>query len=133
MVAAFADVPNGEELVRLVLTLPALFIVLGSPVAGWIVDRYGRKKLLVACIAVYGFAGIAPFFTTDLNAILVERALVGLMVAGIITSVTTLITDYHVGSARARVLGIQAGAMGLMSAIALSLAGMLALYRKTLR
>ena len=34
MHAAFSDLPNVDLLVRLVLTIPGLFIVLGAPAAG---------------------------------------------------------------------------------------------------
>ena len=38
----FADQPRGALLVRLVLTLPALFTAIVAPAAGWAVDRFGR-------------------------------------------------------------------------------------------
>ena len=43
----FSDVPNVDLLVRLVLTFPALFIVIGAPMAGYVVDRWGRKNVLL--------------------------------------------------------------------------------------
>ncbi|MEO2005614.1 MAG: MFS transporter, partial [Candidatus Poribacteria bacterium] len=53
----FSDVRGAEMWVSLVLTMPALFIVLWAPVAGVIVDRYGRKRLLVASVVLYAVAG----------------------------------------------------------------------------
>ncbi|MEL6527253.1 MAG: MFS transporter, partial [Chloroflexota bacterium] len=47
---AFADTPNIDLLVSLLLTIPALFIALGAPLAGVIVDRFGRKRLLVIAV-----------------------------------------------------------------------------------
>ena len=52
MQAHFADVENVEVLVRLVLTLPALFIVIGAPIAGYLIDKLGRKSLLMMAMAV---------------------------------------------------------------------------------
>ena len=46
----FHDVPHAELLVRLFLTTPALFTAIGAPLAGLIVDKYGRKKLLLCAI-----------------------------------------------------------------------------------
>jgi MFS family permease len=53
----FADVPNAEYWVKLILTIPALFIVIGAPIAGIMVDRIGRKPLLAAAVLLYGVAG----------------------------------------------------------------------------
>ncbi|MEM7762019.1 MAG: MFS transporter, partial [Cyanobacteria bacterium P01_A01_bin.40] len=41
----FADVENSALLVRLVLTIPALFIAIGGLFAGQLVDKIGRKPL----------------------------------------------------------------------------------------
>jgi MFS family permease len=122
----FGAVPNADVWVRLVLTLPALLIVVGSPIAGWIVDRYGRKVLLVVSTVLYGFAGGSGFIAPTLGAILVGRAVLGLAAAGLMTSVTTLITDYYTGARRTQFLGIQAACMGLAGAVFLTLGGILA-------
>ncbi len=57
----FAEIGQADLLVRLVLTIPALFIVIGSPIAGIVVDRLGRKPLLIVCAALYGLAGSSGF------------------------------------------------------------------------
>ncbi len=54
MQRAFSDVANADVWVRLVLTLPALFIVIRAPLAGMITDKFGRKPLLVAATVLYG-------------------------------------------------------------------------------
>ncbi|MBD2445824.1 MFS transporter [Nostoc sp. FACHB-152] len=122
----FTEVANVEFWVRLVLTMPALFIVIGSPIAGIIVDRLGRKPLLLTCAALYGFAGCSGFFLNSLFAILGGRAFLGLAVAGIMVSATTLIADYYVGAARATFMGLQAAFMGLGGVIFLSVGGSVA-------
>jgi MFS family permease len=122
----FASVANAQLWVRLVLTIPALFIVIGSPIAGIIVDRLGRKPLLVVSAVLYGLAGCSGFFLNSLFAILAGRALLGLAVAGVMVSATTLIADYYIGQARANFMGLQAGFMGLGGVIFLSGGGALA-------
>jgi MFS family permease len=122
----FASVANAQLWVRLVLTIPALFIVIGSPIAGIIVDRLGRKPLLVVSAVLYGLAGCSGFFLNSLFAILAGRALLGLAVAGVMVSATTLIADYYIGQARANFMGLQAGFMGLGGVIFLSAGGALA-------
>ncbi|MEM8535024.1 MAG: MFS transporter [Chloroflexota bacterium] len=122
----FATVPNSDFWVRLVLTMPALFIVFGAPFAGMIVDRFGRKRLLIFAALLYGLAGSAGYLLPSLTALLVSRALLGLSVAGLMTSVTTLIADYYDGPARARILGFQAAFMGLGGTVFLTTGGFLA-------
>ncbi len=126
MQEAFADVENAEFLVRLVLTLPALFIVIGAPIAGYIVDNYGRKTLLVIATLAYGISGGSGFLAPTLTTILIGRAFLGLSVAGVMTSVTTLIADYYEGKQRASFLGLQAAFMGLGGTLFLTLGGVLA-------
>ena len=119
-------VANAELLVRLVLTFPALFIVIGSPIAGIIIDKFGRKPLLAASVLLYGLAGSSGSYLESLELILVGRALLGLAVAGVMTSATTLTTDYFTGQARAGFIGLQAAFMGFGGVLFLSLGGRLA-------
>ena len=126
MQEAFSSVANADVWVRLVLTLPALFIVVSAPLAGIITDKFGRKPLLVTATILYGFAGASGFFLESLWAILAGRALLGLAVGGVMTSVTTLITDYFGGKERANVLGLQGTFMNIGGILFLSLGGVLA-------
>lgn len=126
MRAHFAAAENADYWVRLVLTVPALFIVIGAPLCGLIVDRWGRKPLLALAVLLYGFAGSSGFVLNTLGSILVGRALLGLGVAGIMTSATTLIADYYKGQARASFMGMQAAFMAFGGVLFLSLGGYLA-------
>lgn len=124
--SAIADPDLRTTLVKLVITLPALFIVIGSPIAGLIVDRFGRKPLLFMTAILYGFAGSSGLYLESLPTILVGRALLGLAVAGVMVSATTLIADYYSGAARAEFMGLQAGFMGLGGVVFLTIGGALA-------
>src|SRR5262245_25981752 len=51
----FRDVPNHQYLIQGgVLTMPALCIALFSPLAGWLADRIGRRRILVGSMVIYG-------------------------------------------------------------------------------
>ena len=121
-----ADPDLRATLVQLLITLPALFIVIGSPLAGIVVDRFGRKPLLLVSTLLYGLAGSSGIYLESLTTILVGRALLGLAVAGIMVSATTLIADYYTGSTRATFMGLQSGFMGLGGVLFLTLGGILA-------
>jgi MFS family permease len=120
------DPDRRNTLVQLVITLPALFIVMGSPIAGIVVDRFGRKPLLLAATILYGLAGSSGIYLESLTTILVGRAMLGLAVAGIMVSATTLIADYYTGSKRVAFMGLQSGFMGLGGVLFLTLGGILA-------
>ncbi|MEX5719083.1 MFS transporter [Geodermatophilus maliterrae] len=104
---AFAGTPGVEALTPIVLTAPALVIGLTATFAGRIVDRLGRKRLLVGALVVYAFAGTAPLWLPSLELIVASRVLVGLTEAAIMTCCTTLLADYFHGSTRDRYFGLQ--------------------------
>ena len=122
----FAQISNSEFWVRLVLTVPALFIVIGSPIAGQAVDKIGRKPLLLGSAILYGFAGSSGFVLNSIVAILIGRAFLGLAVAGVMVSATTLIADYFQGDTRANFMGLQAAFMGFGGVLFLSVGGFIA-------
>jgi MFS family permease len=122
----FREVANADYWVRLVLTAPSLCVAIAAPFAGLLVDRIGRKPLLAVALMVYGLAGSSGLWLNSLGLILLGRALLGLSVAGIMTTVTTLIADYYIGATRTHFLGLQAAAMAFGGVIFLSLGGFLA-------
>ena len=104
----FKSVPNHEYLViGGVLTMPAIWVLLFSPVAGWMADRLGRRNLLVGSMIVYAFVGIAPAFLDNLYAIIASRVAVGICESIVMTVSTTLISDYYTGHVRERWLASQ--------------------------
>lgn len=111
--AVFAGTARAPLLTRLVVTLPALFIVLAAPLAGWAVNRLGRVRLLTASVLLYVIAGTSGALMNDLYWLLVGRAVLGIAIAGLMTSVSTLIADYYEGTTRDRIFGHQGAFMSL--------------------
>ncbi|MEU0250554.1 MFS transporter [Streptomyces sp. NPDC006235] len=103
----FASVPGAKALVPLALTVPALALALLAPFAGVIVDRVGRKRLLVVATVLYALFGTAPLWLDSLGGIIASRALVGVAEAAIMTCCTTLIGDYYSGHRRVKYLALQ--------------------------
>ncbi len=122
----FSGLPNGQFLVQIVLTIPALFIALTSPVAGALIDRYGRMKLLWVAMVLYAIAGTAGFYLQDLYHILISRAVLGIAVGMSMTIVITLIADYFEGQERQKFAGIQVAFMSIGGIVLVSLGGFLA-------
>jgi MFS family permease len=103
----FASVPGAKALVPLALTVPALALALLAPFAGVIVDRVGRKRLLIVATLLYAAFGTAPLWLDSLGAIIASRALVGVTEAAIMICCTTLIGDYYSGHQRVKYLALQ--------------------------
>lgn len=127
MERAFASEPNVALLVKFVVTVPGLFIALGAPLAGMLIDRRQKKPVVVISLVLYGIAGTSGFFVADsLYAILVGRALLGLAVAGLMTGCTTLIAEYFVGPRLGHFIGLQAAVSSFGGVLFLLVGGALA-------
>ncbi|MDC0767984.1 MFS transporter [Streptomyces sp. HD] len=103
----FASTPGAKALVPLALTVPALSLALLAPFAGVVVDRLGRKRLLIVATVLYAVFGTAPLWLDSLGATIAGRALVGVAEAAIMTCCTTLIADYYSGQRRVKYLALQ--------------------------
>ena len=126
MTTAFSTYPNGQFLVQIALTIPAFFIAVTSPLAGFLIDKYGRLKLLWASMVLYAIAGTGGFYLENLYHILISRAILGVAVGMSMTIVITLIADYFVGPERQKFTGIQVAFMSLGGIVLVSLGGFLA-------
>ena len=122
----FSDVQNADLLSKLVLSLPAIFIAGTAPFAGRLTDQYGRLRLLVLGLILYGLGGSSGFYLDNLYLILAGRAILGLAV-GILTTVTiTLIGDYFSGEERKTFIGYQSTYIASVGIVFLVGAGVLA-------
>lgn len=123
---AFQDEPSVEILVPLVLTITPLFTAIGSPFAGTLLDRVGRKPVLIAGVILYALAGTSGYVLESLFAILAGRAILGLAVAGIMSGFTTLLGDYYSGPRLRQMVGYQGAFMALGGVVFVLAGGFLA-------
>lgn len=121
----FGDIPNADFLVPMVLTTPALCIAILSPFAGAMGDYFGRRRLLIASLAIYGLVGLAPIFLTDIKAIIASRVFVGIAEALIMVMSTTMIGDYFAGQSRDKWLAAQTAVASLSALLFFNLGGIL--------
>lgn len=126
MTETFSDVPNHLALVKLSLSFPGLFIALSAIVAGIIIDKTGRLKLLGVALVLYAIGGTSGYWLNNLYAILAGRALLGISVGISMTIVTTLVADYYQGKARQKFAGLQIAVMSLGGILFITLGGILA-------
>jgi predicted MFS family arabinose efflux permease len=117
--------PAGDYLVNLLQTMPGFWIVAFSPVAGWLADRFGRRRILLWSMAVYAIAGAAPYKLDDIYVILFTRCLVGMCESVIMTITTTMLCDYFSGRAREKWLASQTGTASLSALVVIPVGGIL--------
>ena len=103
----FGAAPDADALVPMILTVPALALALLAPLAGLMIDRFGRKRLLVGATLLYALFGTAPLWLDSLRAVVASRALLGGTEAFVMTACTTLIGDHYRGRVRDRYLAVQ--------------------------
>src|SRR5690242_5555270 len=126
MSEAYAAVPNSRFLVNVALTLPALSVALCSPFIGLAIDRWGRKRMFILSMILYGVSGTAGSVLPSLSAILLSRLILGISVAGITTCSTALLADHADERKLGGLMGRQSLFMSLGNVVFVSLGGVLA-------
>ncbi len=126
MAREYAGTPNADLLVKLALTMPAIAIAICAPMAGWVIDRYGRLPLLYASMVLFGIAGVSGYFLDDLYWLLASRLVLGVAIAGTMTTLGTLAGDYFTGDARGRFAGRQSMVMSFGAMLLVGIAGWIA-------
>ena len=140
-------VARSDSGVGLLITAFSLVAGITIPIAGFVSDRVGRKKVMVPALVVYGLGGLicgvsALVLAQPFTALLVGRAVQGLGAGGTYQLAMALVGDTLQTRARARALGalesgnglgkvvspVAGAALGLLSWIAVFFAyGLLAL------
>jgi EmrB/QacA subfamily drug resistance transporter len=81
--------------------------------AGSIGDRFGRKRVLIAGLAIFGGASGAAAFVSDPTALIALRALMGVGGAAIMPSTLSIITNVFDDEERPKAIGIWAAVASL--------------------
>ncbi|MPW10959.1 MFS transporter [Paraburkholderia sp. CNPSo 3155] len=113
MAEYFHDVPNVGLLVRVTMTTPALMIALLGPLAGWMVEKFGRRSMISVTFLLYTLFGTAPLYLNDLHLIVLSRMALGATEALAITICTALMCDYYEGASRERMFAYQTAVSSL--------------------
>ena len=68
-------------------------LLLGSMVFGTLADRFGRRRLLIACTAVFGLATLATPFVHDATMLMLVRFVGGLGIGGVPSAAAALVGE----------------------------------------
>lgn len=121
----FSTTPHIELLTGLTLTIPALFMIFFSPIAGALMDKFGKLKFLYPAMILWIFAGVSGAWCADIYTLLLSRCAFGIASAFITTGANALLGDYYaVGEGRRdRALSLQGFVMALGGAVLTIIAG----------
>ncbi len=121
------DFPNVDPLyIRFIITVSSLFILPSALLANTFAKRFGNKTVLLSGVLLFGLAGISTAFLSNIYAILVSRAFLGLAM-GLITPMSQSYPTYlFTGEEKNTVLARQGATISLSNCICSVLAGILA-------
>lgn len=105
------------SLAGLIITTHGLFIVLCSPVVGALIDRIGPRIPYIVGLFLYALAGGAGLVVESFVPLLLSRAVLGVGVALIYTSITVLIYGFYADSRKDRVMGLRGSANSVGAAV----------------
>lgn len=129
MIRVLPGEANVNFLVKFILlSIPALFILVSAPIAGLLCDRLGRKPLLNISLLVFAIGGVSGYFAESFFTLFLGRAVLGLAIGGIKTATVAMIGDYFVGPERSRFIGWQGSAMKIGGVVFMLIGGALANY-----
>lgn len=92
-----------------------------SPFGGYAADRFGRRRVLVASLAVWSAVTFWTGHVHSYGELLAARALMGISEAFYLPAALAMIADYHDDSTRARAVGLHQS--GLYAGVLLGGAG----------
>lgn len=126
MMQAFAGVHGAQQLVVFSLTCPALCVALLSPFAGMIIDKVGRRKLLIASLIAYPIFGTAPLYLANLTDIIISRLGVGVAETVLLAASITMLGDFFSDRDREKFLALNTGIASLSATAFFVIGGILA-------
>ncbi len=116
----------GKLEVQLIVSMPALFIVITNMFFGRLTARFGARSLTMLGLVLYTAGGAAAGLFNSIGAVLAMRALVGIGVGIIMPMSTGLLSYYFPPEMRERLMGLSSAANQLGGVAATLLAGILA-------
>ncbi|WP_406659882.1 MFS transporter [Methanolobus sp. ZRKC3] len=93
-----------------------------------IMDRVGRKSILIPCLLINGIVGGTCYFAPDLETLLILRFIQGVGIAGMLPIVMTMIGELYSGFDRVNAMGMMSMTTGIGGVSAPLIGGAMAVY-----
>jgi EmrB/QacA subfamily drug resistance transporter len=88
-------------------------------------DRYGRRRALLAGLAIFGAGSVAAMTAADINLLIGMRTLLGVGAALVMPATLSTITSTFPAGQKARAIGVWAGVAGASAVLGLLASGLL--------
>lgn len=108
-----------------VFTVPGIVL---TPLLGMLADRWGRKRILVPSLLLFGLAGSACALARDFQLLLAFRFLQGVGGAALGSLNLTIIGDLYTGTRRAAAMGYNSSVLSVGTASYPAIGGLLATF-----
>src|SRR6185312_892205 len=93
IIAHFDRGGDGLFMATWILTIPSIGVIIGGPTTGWLVERYGARAVLFACLVLFALFGVAGAMTENQSLLLASRLVVGLIATGLVTAAMGIIVE----------------------------------------
>ena len=122
----FSD--SSELMIKMVISLPAIFIIPVTLITGRLIFYIKRKHLLYIGLSLYIIGGLGGALQNSIYFLLAFRALMGIGIGVLIPLTRGVIADLFTGKERVKMMGYSSAVNNLGGIIATVLAGLLTVY-----
>ncbi len=105
-----------EEMIGLVMSVYTFAALITTPVTGVLADRYGRKRVLIPLMILYGITGFSISLVDEFYEVLVLRVFQGIGGSGMMSLGVTLVGDIFSGRSRAQAMGYRSSSQSFVNA-----------------
>jgi MFS transporter, ACDE family, multidrug resistance protein len=110
VIEAWRIPPHSVGLLITAFTLPGVIL---TPILGVVADRFGRKRVLVPSLMLFGLAGVACGFAPSYAALIALRLVQGIGAAALGSLNVTIIGDLYSGRERGAAMGYNASVLSI--------------------
>ena len=116
-----------EAQVGMLITVFSLPGVILAPFIGVLGDRWGRKKVIVPSLFLFGISGFSCMFTNNFDLILFLRIFQGIGASGLVTLASTIVGDLYTGNRVPEAIGYNSSVVSFSLMVYPTIGGALAM------
>ncbi len=114
------------EMIKMIISLPAITIIVFSYVSGKLAARISKRYILIIGLLMYLLGGLGAALTTTIYQLLFFRAILGVGVGLLMPLSVAIIADFYEGAQRSKMIGLSPAISCLGGVLASFLGGLLA-------